>query len=507
MIRRLCFTIAHRPRVAAAPVPERRRALTLIEMLVAMALAGIFFSSAIASFLMILRSSRDVEVQTNAVSNARAALDNLTMDLKQASGPSFVGTTLPLDRGDLQNPALAEEKEYPPPLDFTPADLNRASLSTTQAALVERPEQGTPGHFGDKRVDVNPVFHNDTIEFRVSPLNSAPYQVLYEIKDFEVPRSDALPTVLTRTVTFLTSTTVVPPSPVAYDVLSFRCLFWDPVHTPTPDWIEKWPGGDPPKSVLLEITVYADPNPIENYRPLDLKPVRTVTLRTIVNPAPSDPSGLVAHWRFNDKDSLIAGDSSGNNHALALATNMDPATAWPPGYLGDSLKFDGSSGYAQTTADADLLAAKNDLTIAFWVRPAASQQAGATILDANHLANGGQNYAIVQSATGGPNSYAFVYQSGGTTVGDTPLSSLFTTLTADTWQHFAVVKIGTTLMHYRNGRAIGSLSPVPNSLANASAPIRVGASMGTGGHFGGQIDDMRIYNRALLPGEIEALAH
>ena len=93
----------HSPAPFAAPAAPR--ALTLVEMLIAMAIAGIFFSSVIAAFVSILRASHNVEIETNAVGNARAALENLSVDLKQAdhlsAGWHFIGANFPTAYGSL----------------------------------------------------------------------------------------------------------------------------------------------------------------------------------------------------------------------------------------------------------------------------------------------------------------------------------------------------------------------------------------------------------------------
>jgi len=85
---------------------------------------------------------------------------------------------------------------------------------------------------------------------------------------------------------------------LAYDVLSFNCLYWDsraPILPADDYWQDSYIYASPPPpigiglpglpaAVLMELTVYADPKPIDKWQPGD--PVRTLTLRTIVNIEP-----------------------------------------------------------------------------------------------------------------------------------------------------------------------------------------------------------------------------
>lgn len=81
-----------------------------------------------------------------------------------------------------------------------------------------------------------------------------------------------------------------------------------------------------------------------------------------------------------------------------------------------------------------------------------------------------------------------------------------TTLSTGVWHHVAVVKTGATgnnVQLYINGAADGG--PAARTIETFAGGLRIGAHkspFSTNKSWNGQIDDARIYNRALLPWEI-----
>jgi len=85
----------------------------------------------------------------------------------------------------------------------------------------------------------------------------------------------------------------------------------------------------------------------------------------------------------------------------------------------------------------------------------------------------------------------------------TPLDARGTAqLPLNTWTHLAVTHDGTTLRLYVNGAQVGSRA-VAGSLLTSSGALRIGGNSIWGEFFQGSIDEVRIYNRALSPGEIQ----
>ena len=71
-----------------------------------------------------------------------------------------------------------------------------------------------------------------------------------------------------------------------------------------------------------------------------------------------------------------------------------------------------------------------------------------------------------------------------------------------TWSHLATTYDGSTLRLYVNGAQVSS-KPVTGGIVNGSGPLHVGGNAVWAEWFSGQIDDLRVYNRALTSGELQ----
>ena len=77
------------------------------------------------------------------------------------------------------------------------------------------------------------------------------------------------------------------------------------------------------------------------------------------------------------------------------------------------------------------------------------------------------------------------------------------TLPLNTWSHLAATYDGTALRLYVNGDQVSS-APLTGSIAVSSGPLRIGGNAIWGEFFHGLIDEVRVYNQALAPSEIQA---
>jgi Concanavalin A-like lectin/glucanases superfamily len=74
-------------------------------------------------------------------------------------------------------------------------------------------------------------------------------------------------------------------------------------------------------------------------------------------------------------------------------------------------------------------------------------------------------------------------------------------LALNTWSHLAVTYDGSALRLYVNG-AVVATTAVAGSIPTSNGALRMGGNSVWGEWFGGLLDDVRIYNRALSAGEI-----
>lgn len=240
-----------------------------------------------------------------------------------------------------------------------------------------------------------------------------------------------------------------------------------------------------------------------------LSPTEVNTLYTqgslIVNRSQNNEltEGLVGLWSFNGVDmnwtsssAGVAYDRSGNNNTGVL-TNMSQIDTPVSGKVGQALLLDGSNDYVQIPSSASLLLT-GDLSISLWVKPGSTQKTYADMISKHNC--GG--YIIEQSNTS-TNQYALAWDAGGCSYTG---GGVLTTLTANVWQHFTVVKSGANITHYVNGVQTASGAGSNATIATSATPLRIGNFGSAGGReFNGALDEVRIYNRALSATEAKQL--
>ena len=132
-------------------------------------------------------------------------------------------------------------------------------------------------------------------------------------------------------------------------------------------------------------------------------------------------------------------------------------------------------------------------TFAFWVNPADTQCESANIFGSG---------VLMQQQGKELNKYSFIYGRTPAGGGAGPVQ-----LTANEWQHVAVVCDGKEVVLYLNGkevaRGIGKSPIMRNPFVNF---LLGSGSSKDGRFFNGALDDFRIYSRALTGAEVADLA-
>jgi hypothetical protein len=196
-------------------------------------------------------------------------------------------------------------------------------------------------------------------------------------------------------------------------------------------------------------------------------------------------SGLVAAYGFEEGAGIVAADSSGYaNHGAISGATWNSA-----GRFGKGLKFDGINDWV-TVADAASLDLTNGMTLEAWVYPTAAVDG--TVI-AKH-STGGLVYALY-SYDNAPVPVAYVdatsyWAAAG--AAQLPLNA---------WSHLAATYDGTTLRLFVNGTLVSSRA-IGNPILTSTGALRIGGNSLWGEYFQGRIDEVRVYNRALIASEI-----
>jgi hypothetical protein len=223
---------------------------------------------------------------------------------------------------------------------------------------------------------------------------------------------------------------------------------------------------------------------------------------------PSLRQGLVGAWCPSlGASGLSLIDRSGRNNHGTL-TNMAGQDNWRASGSGVALNFDGTNDYVSASAPI----VDNKVTLLAWAYFASVPTNYPMVLQwrQSGSANSVNTFAILHRPAGdtygGASGSRIMFVANGALVNTT-----FPTvpLVAAKWNCYCGVFDGTTQSLYVNGVVAGS-SGVTSAVSVTSAIrlVEIGnnAALTSDGYFNGQVDDVRLYNRALTPAEIRLLA-
>lgn len=185
-----------------------------------------------------------------------------------------------------------------------------------------------------------------------------------------------------------------------------------------------------------------------------------------------------------------AADSSvsGNDGAIAGASWTDD------GRYGRALRFDGVDDWV-TVPDDDTLDLTGDLTLSAWIKPEAANPFMSVLMKE---ATGSYEYALYATDGAGNQASGWVGASGAYSPSVTALNE---------WHHLAVTFSDSTVRLYMDG-------VLKETQTGASAPVGSDGMFRIGGtavyaneFFKGLIDEVRVYDEALTPAELQTEAN
>ena len=184
-----------------------------------------------------------------------------------------------------------------------------------------------------------------------------------------------------------------------------------------------------------------------------------------------------------------AEDSSGNDNTGTLCKNP----TWRPlgGQVNGALEFDGVDDYIDL---GNLDVYGNKLTILAWFK--ADSLGESRIISKANGTSTASHWWMLGNYYG---KLRFRLRTDGTTQ---TLVSGSVVVSAGVWTHAAAVYDGSNMILYKNGVEASRMSKTGAISTDSTLPAWIGQNPGGYGPFDGLIDDVRIYNRALGPGEI-----
>ncbi|MCX7590851.1 MAG: PQQ-binding-like beta-propeller repeat protein [Kiritimatiellae bacterium] len=198
--------------------------------------------------------------------------------------------------------------------------------------------------------------------------------------------------------------------------------------------------------------------------------------------------GLVGEWRFEEGKGQVAGDGSGLGHHGQIAG----LAMWTEGKVGGALRFERTNSVSVAASRRmDIGVGGSDFSVVFWLKFEAGSYPNYPFIKRGREADEMLSVEVTRQrrvrwavATGSP-----TWETGESTG----------VIEAGRWVHVALVKAGQALKLYLDG-AMDSRTWLKEQV------LRNGGGGGLGQGVSGCMDEVRLYNRALLDREVAVLA-
>ncbi len=221
-----------------------------------------------------------------------------------------------------------------------------------------------------------------------------------------------------------------------------------------------------------------------------------------------DGNEPIAHWKFDEGSGTTAYDSAGDNNGTIYGAQ------WTTGQIDGALEFDGVDDYVDVGDPVDEsldFGADDSFTLLAWIKSDKAKRYSAIVDKRRSTGTGGvfkEGYNLgvhlgviefgVEDVSGNRTS---ILHSGATVLND------------DTWHHVVAVRDTQTgeLRAYVNGFADApAVTDSTTATLATSKSFQIGRRDTTAhgsnlNYFGGKIDDVRVYDRALSAEEVQEL--
>ena len=212
-------------------------------------------------------------------------------------------------------------------------------------------------------------------------------------------------------------------------------------------------------------------------------------------------NGLLAYWKFDEGIEDVTKDSSRNGSNNGMRISMEQSD-WEAGnnenlgfFNNYSLSFDGVDEHVDigkallSTSDGS-----QPYTFSVWIKTSTTDTFDSIV--SQYISGNGTRWGLFIHST------KIIW-----TKGASIQATSSTAVNTDTWRHIAATRAGNgTVQLYVDGSPDGSAGTDSNAFC--SCDFQIGALDGTTDfNFPGEIDDVRVYTRALSASEIEALAN
>jgi hypothetical protein len=211
------------------------------------------------------------------------------------------------------------------------------------------------------------------------------------------------------------------------------------------------------------------------------------------------PVNLVAYWPMDEGDGTVAQDALGR-----FTGSLVGGATWTTGRFGSGLSFNGTDGHVITQATGELLGidGKKPRTISFWAKASNNNpmsQPGFYGYGDTNCPNGLNKYWGIRNIKDG--GYTQLISQHWCW---DPRSNHGTDIRVD-WVHFAHIYNGSDVSVSINGDLISNWTRSQISTGNGQTFQFGRWRNDTNAYYGGEMDDMRVYNDALSENEVQKI--
>lgn len=200
--------------------------------------------------------------------------------------------------------------------------------------------------------------------------------------------------------------------------------------------------------------------------------------------------GLISYWTFDEGGGTTAYDSAGNNHGTVYGAT------WTTGQINGALSFQRVGDYVEVS-DSPILNTTNQITLSAWI----NENSVGIWRFAKIISKGADYYTPHYELYSGSsqNKYVFIVHTGS-------VEHVVSNVDAMTgWVHLVGTYDGSEMKIYING-SLDNVKALTGPISTANNPLYIGKRQNDyERYFNGSIDDVRIYDRALSPEEIQEL--
>ncbi len=204
----------------------------------------------------------------------------------------------------------------------------------------------------------------------------------------------------------------------------------------------------------------------------------------VLSPVAIAQSAPVAAYSFDEGSGSVAHDTAGGHDAEIEGAE------WSAGRYGSGLKFDAAQEDVLTVPDSEDLRL-GDFTLEAWVSPDESRNFAPVVAKLSNEGFGYGLYAGGGGTAGHPEGYLLYKEWVDASVRDSQ------DLPLESWTHIAVTNDGEQIRLYVDGELVDTGES--ESVQAGEGPLQIGGNQAFGEdeYFDGEIDEVRVYDRAL----------